>query len=135
MSILVVLDTNVLVSALWKRPSHPTTILDLAAQYQIQVCYNAEILHEYKTVLTRPKFKFPNTDVANLLDMIRQDGLALLAPASTIPFIDETDRKFYDIAKSVHAFLITGNTKHYPVEPFILTPAQFIDKAAMTGGF
>jgi hypothetical protein len=39
---------------------------------------------------------------------------------------DETDRKFYDTAKAAGAMLITGNTKHYPDEPFILTPAAFI---------
>jgi predicted nucleic acid-binding protein len=40
---------------------------------------------------------------------------------------DETDRKFYDTAKSSSATLITGNMKHYPAEPFIMTPADFIE--------
>ena len=41
---------------------------------------------------------------------------------------DADDRIFYDAAKDNEAFLITGNTKHYPDEPFILTPAQFLEK-------
>jgi hypothetical protein len=36
--------------------------------------------------------------------------------------------KFYDIAKAADAILITGNIKHYPDEPFILTPAAFIQR-------
>jgi hypothetical protein len=39
---------------------------------------------------------------------------------------DESDRVFYDVAKTAGAYLITGNTKHFPQEPFILTPAEFV---------
>jgi hypothetical protein len=39
---------------------------------------------------------------------------------------DEDDRVFYDTAKTAGAYLIPGNTKHFPQEPFILTPAQFL---------
>jgi hypothetical protein len=41
---------------------------------------------------------------------------------------DESDRKFYEIAKAAGAILITGNTKHYPDEPFIVTPTVFVQK-------
>ena len=41
---------------------------------------------------------------------------------------DEDDCVFYDIAKYAKACLITGNTKHYPVESFILTPMEFLSK-------
>jgi hypothetical protein len=40
----------------------------------------------------------------------------------------QTDRKFYDVAKATDAILITGNTKHYPNEPFVLTPAAFVQR-------
>jgi hypothetical protein len=39
---------------------------------------------------------------------------------------DETDRKFYDVASACGALLITGNLKHYPSEPFIISPAGFL---------
>ena len=42
------------------------------------------------------------------------------------PMPDEDDRKFYDVAKSSGAFLITGNIKHFPSESFIVTPADFL---------
>ncbi len=124
----VVLDTNVLVSALWKRPSHPAAILDFVALRQLQPVYSAEILQEYKTVLLRPGFKFSLYDVINLIDLISKEGLSFIAPPSSLPFIDESDRKFYDISKSAHAYLITGNKKHYPNEEFVLSPASFVEK-------
>jgi hypothetical protein len=38
---------------------------------------------------------------------------------------DEDDRVFYDSAKLAGAYLITGNAKHYPAQPFVVTPAEF----------
>ena len=122
------MDTNVLVSALWKRPSHPAAILDLVALKQLQPVYSAEILLEYKTVLLRPGFKFSHYDIINLIDLISKEGLSMLAPPSSLPFTDVSDRKFYDIAKRANAYLITGNKKHFPDEAFILSPAEFINK-------
>jgi len=46
--------------------------------------------------------------------------------ASNIPLPDESDRIFYDTAKENGTILITGNTKHYPNEAFIVTPANFL---------
>ena len=39
---------------------------------------------------------------------------------------DEDDRAFYDTAKNNDAYLVTGNTRHYPNESFILTPTEFM---------
>jgi len=61
----------------------------------------------------------------NLLKMF---GTQINPPTSTISLPDETDRIFYDTAKSSEAVLITGNIRHYPEEPFIMTPAEFLSK-------
>lgn len=35
---------------------------------------------------------------------------------------------FYEVTLSVdETYLITGNIKHFPVKPFIVTPAQMIE--------
>jgi len=47
---------------------------------------------------------------------------------STVFMTDETDRTFYDTAKASDSILITGNIKHYPTEPFIMTPTEFLTK-------
>lgn len=44
---------------------------------------------------------------------------------------DPKDRVFYEIVmeerKSEDAYLVTGNTKHFPAEPYIVTPRQMLD--------
>ena len=52
---LIVLDTNVLVSALLKRNSNPERILDLIISNQAQVALDSRILKEYVNVLARPR--------------------------------------------------------------------------------
>jgi len=125
----VVLDTNVLVSAFWKRPGNAGKIIDMVITRQLIPCYNAKVLLEYLDVLNRPKFKFSSSDVNNLLELIKIEGISVIAQRSSIPFVDESDRIFYDIATACRAYLITGNLKHYPNEPFIITPGKFLTAA------
>ena len=44
---------------------------------------------------------------------------------------DPKDRVFYEIVmegrKSENAYLVTGNRKHFPNRPFVVTPRQMID--------
>ena len=43
-----------------------------------------------------------------------------------IPFEwDETDKKFYEVAKFCRAVLITGNLQHYPLDADIMNAADF----------
>ena len=124
----VVLDTNVLVSALWSANNRLTRILDLVIDGVILPCYDAEIMQEYEEVLSRPHlaFRFAESRGDDIIRKIKADGLCVVAEPSTMPMIDEDDRCFYDVAKSCGAILVTGNAKHYPVEPFIMNPAQFL---------
>ena len=40
---------------------------------------------------------------------------------------DPKDIVFYEVALSKEdSFLVTGNTKHFPVKPIVVTPAEFI---------
>ena len=58
MIMLAVIDTNILVSALWSRNGAPARILSLIISGELIPCYDYRILCEYREVLTRPKFKF-----------------------------------------------------------------------------
>ena len=42
-------------------------------------------------------------------------------------FNDESDRKFYDTAKTADSYLVTGNIKHFPNDPIVITPAKCIE--------
>jgi putative PIN family toxin of toxin-antitoxin system len=52
----IVLDTNVLVSGLLNPNGSPAKVVNLALSGALQICYNPEILLEYREVLTRPSF-------------------------------------------------------------------------------
>jgi uncharacterized protein len=61
---LIVLDTNVLVSALLKRESKPAAILNAILENQIELAVDQRILEEYREVLHRPKLNI-RSDVAD----------------------------------------------------------------------
>jgi putative PIN family toxin of toxin-antitoxin system len=124
----IVLDTNVLVSALIIRGSIPDHIITMVKNRMFQPLYSNAILVEYREVLSRPKFNFHAKDIQRAINGIIRVGAIVDIISSNFPMPDETDRKFYDVARTAGAILITGNTKHYPDEPFILTPAAFVQK-------
>lgn len=123
----VVIDTNVLVSALWSENGNSSTIIKLIPN-GIVPFFNDSIFEEYVEVLNRPKFAFSANKRERLLVKMKEHGETVAAEKSDIPMSDETDRVFYDAAKASGATLITGNRKDYPDEPFIMTPAEFLRK-------
>ncbi len=113
----VVLDTNVLISALWKAGSVPDLALDAIWAHGTHVLYDARILAEYRTVLARPKFKkIDLARTAALLGRIVLHGEELLdATAWAGAMSDEDDRIFVEVALAGKAdAIITGNLKDYP---------------------
>lgn len=115
----IVLDTNVLVSALLSPAGKPAQILRRFLRGEFVLCYDARIMFEYEQVLSREKFGFAPKKVKAILDYIRLVGLETDAPALQIPFADEYDKKFYEVAKFSDAVLITGNLKHFPTDPIV----------------
>jgi len=117
---LIVLDTNVIVSALWNRNGNPATLLKMFFENEIVLFYDEEIFSEYNRVLRRDKFRFLEPEINDLLHFIETNGISVSNTEKSIEFmIDESDRKFYDVAKKCKAFLVTGNQKHFPKESFI----------------
>jgi putative PIN family toxin of toxin-antitoxin system len=122
----VVLDTNIIVSAALSSTGNPAKIISLIPEKEIQVCYSVGILSEYKDVLSRQRLKIPAEIQKRIINAILKAGILFEPTVGIIPLPDETDRVFYDTAKGIGAILITGNTKHYPTEDFIMTPSQFL---------
>ena len=123
-------DTNVLVSAFLSPKGKPAQILSLITEGALLLCHNQAIFDEYEDVLSRPGFVFEVTPEERrfVLDTLKTRGLSCNALISSdFPMKDESDRKFYDVAKAAEAFLVTGNKKHYPDEPFIVIPRDFIN--------
>jgi len=123
----IVIDTNILISALITPNGKPAQIIELIDNIDIKVVCNEKILDEYREVLSRPKFDFSIDEQKSIVEDISSFATHHNPTASNIPLPDEKDRIFYDTAKSSGAILITGNMKHYPEESFIMTPAGFIN--------
>ena len=123
----VVIDTNVLISALLSPESNPARILALALNGRIAVYYDSRILLEYENVLRSPKFPFEPGDISGLMETIVQIGIAVVAEPVKDKFTDETDKKFYEVAKHSSAILITGNLKHFPADSNVMSPADFLN--------
>ena len=122
----VVLDTNILVSSLLTA-GPPAIIVDLIADGKIIPFYSNPILQEYWDVLSRKKFGFDSEQVSRLIDDIVRIGIAVEGKQlNKNKKVNEDDRIFYDAAVEAMAYLITGNIKHFPKEPFITTPTQFL---------
>ena len=110
----VVLDTNVVVSALLKPQGSEDQVLRLALAGRLLLCVSPQVLAEYGRVLSSPKFKFQPSEVATALRQLEKAG-SLFRPARTLKISDhEPDNRFYECASAAQAaFLITGNLKHF----------------------
>ena len=127
--VYAVIDTNVLVSAIFAAHPDSSTVIvrDKIMDGTIVPLYNAEIFDEYRDVLTRPKFHFPAELVDAILDVILQKGLSLERTKTEEVFTDPKDVVFYEIALSKEgAYLVTGNTKHFPATPIVVTPVELL---------
>lgn len=129
--VYAVIDTNVLVSALIAKDSesYPLKVLECAFNGKIVPLFNDEILDEYISVLHRSKFYLSDSDIKDVISVLRQIGVNTeRTPIMGKSFPDESDRKFYEVmASRNNAFLITGNGKHLPQEHSVVTPRQMIE--------
>ena len=128
--IFAVIDTNVIVSALLSSnlESNPVKVFRAIVQERIVPLYNDEILEEYRSVLSRPKFHLDLPLIESVIKAIVVDGFNIdRTPAADIDFPDPKDIVFYEVALSCeNSYLVTGNIKHFPVKPFVVTPAEMV---------
>jgi len=124
----IVIDTNVIVSAALSAKGYPAQVAALISQTEdIQVFYSTAIMNEYRRVLSYNKLRIPEIIQDNIISALEVFGTHIEPSASDIILPDESDRIFYDTAKASKSILITGNTKHFPDEDFIVTPAEFVN--------
>jgi putative PIN family toxin of toxin-antitoxin system len=127
-TIYAVFDTNVLISALLSKreDSPPVLLLNHVLDGRIVLVYNEEIVSEYQEVLHRDKFGFSDERIKTVLEVVRT-GLCLGRTPSNEIFPDEDDAVFYEVALSKEGtFLVTGNFRHFPKSPIVVTPAEMI---------
>ena len=128
---LVVLDTNIIVSAGIKPGSAPAKlVMDWVLEGQIQVVTSPWIVSEYREVVRRTKFRrygFP----PHWLEFLIEESLRLPDPATWAKRgLDPKDMPFLALAHMAGAWLVTGNLKHFPETVrngvTVLSPTEYL---------
>ena len=128
--IKAVIDTNVIVSAYITKNLEAATskVWEAVLQCKLTPIYNEEILSEYSDVLHREKFGIPEHLIKWALDIVVTNGVRGERVLSDEFFPDPKDVVFYEVALSKEdAYLVTGNTKHFPKKPIVVTPAEMLE--------
>ena len=140
MPILACIDTNVLISMfISASESSPVVkVFEEVVKGRIIPIISDEIFLEYSEVSARPKFHIPEEARQKVLTMIRQKAL-VVNPQKTYTQMmkeklggsfDPGDVPFYAVVMEKRedgAYLITGNIKRFPSEPYIVTPREIIE--------
>lgn len=127
--VYAVIDTNIFVSALITHNSNASTarVLESLFLHRITPLYNEDIIKEYDEVLHRAKFNLSDDQINTVIELVKLNGI----DSSRFPYDgvmpDEDDRVFYEVCLSKEdSFLVTGNLKHFPKEPQVITAAEMM---------
>jgi uncharacterized protein len=106
----VVLDTNVLVSAILKDRSPEDVVSYLLLTPDVAWIASPALLAEYKSVLSRPRLGLSSKTLSKWL-VLFETSVSIVEPRIVIPFPrDQSDAKFLECALAANAqFLITGD--------------------------
>ncbi len=79
-------------------------------------------------MLHRAKFKLSEEEISTVIEHVKENGI----DSSRFPYggemPDEDDRVFYEVCLSKEdSFLVTGNLKHFPKEPQVITAAEMME--------
>ena len=131
----IILDTNVLVSALIQK-SYPYFIVNkIFAPGEIEICVSEVLLREYYEVLRRKKFsKYPDFYIiAERLIADIERKATLYQPKIELQIIsDLPDNRLLELADESDAeFLVTGNTNDFKMSNYkkteIVSPKEYYE--------
>jgi putative PIN family toxin of toxin-antitoxin system len=131
--VIVVVDTNIIISALVKPFSDSSKILNMILSGKLKIAYDFRVLIEYEEMLKRKKFNFEPKHIESIITQIKEEGINVDSSPLNEVLIDKDDLPFLEIAVSVSAdFIITGNKKHFPKNFYksikILSPSEFLEE-------
>lgn len=113
--IRVVIDTNILVSALLQPEGLPAAALMLALSGEAQLCVSDAVFAEYDEVIRRPHLKRPRDVIEGTLQSIRKIGHWVKRSVRVEVCTDPDDNVFLECAQAAEAdYLVTGNQRHSP---------------------
>ena len=127
----IVLDTNVLISALLFG-GNPRTILDQVLRGEVVLCLSESILSELATVLQRPKFGFSHVIVNQIITELSAVSEFVL-PTNKIQEIeaDEADNRVLECAAEASVdYIVSGDVHLLEKKKYgsiqIVNPQQFL---------
>jgi len=127
----LVLDTNVLVSAVLTAHGACARIVDLVTDGGLDLSVDDRILAEYTEVLQRPELRIVRRDAAILLELIRSVAHPVAGDPLPVRLPDPNDETSLEVAAASDAILVTRNLRHYPKSSRghvkVLTPAELLE--------
>lgn len=135
----LILDTNVIVSALISSSIPSKILYELVLTEKVEICLSEEVLAEYVEVLSREKFsKFGSFKTKSdvVLNRLREIATFYQTNQKIEILTDTSDNKFLELAAvSAADYLTTGNTLDFTITEFeytkILTPRAYWDYYAI----
>lgn len=114
----VVIDTNVIVSALLSPNGNAAKFIGDVLDEKYEVIITDSIYSEYDEVLHRRRFNIDEDIISFILSWISEHALYVEVDENDYPkedMPDADDAPFYVAARCTGALLVTKNIKHYPV--------------------
>lgn len=132
----VVLDANVLISALISSRGAPARVLELWEHDRFNLVVSPPILEELERVIHYPRirqrYNMPDADITQYLQLIRS-GAIVVQPSVEITVIDRdpSDNRYLECAVEGSASYVVSDDRHLlDLEEFdgivILAPAAFV---------
>ena len=133
-SLRLVIDTNIVISAALKPDGLQRTVLLLATSKPATLYVSDAVLAEYREVLARPELKIRTGLRLQLLQLIESRAHSVKPSRTLNVAADPDDNKFLECADAARAdYLVTGNQKHFPKfwkKTKVITSRELVDLVA-----
>ncbi len=131
----IVLDTNVLVSALLHPHGPSANVLRLVLAGTVTLVADERILLEYDEVVHRPHLGIAAHALDDILSVLRDEAEMVTATVMVANLPDQDDGAFIEVVLTARAdILVTGNKKHFPAAAcrgiLICSPVEFMERIA-----
>ena len=129
----IILDTNVLVSALIQKNRPYFIVYNCLLEGFVDICISDDLFKEYLDVLNRPKFRKYSNFIAHAEYVLAQveSKATIYFPKEKFDVIkDKDDNKLLELAAESKAdFIITGNSNDFTMPKFkdtmIVSPKDY----------
>jgi len=130
----VVIDTNVIVSAVLKPEGLQRTVVLLAITKPARWYVSDPIMKEYSAVLARPELKIRKSLRLQAIQLIKNHTYLVIPSQLPLVATDPDDNIFVECADAARAdYLVTGNQRHFPrfwKKTKIIHSREFVDIVA-----